>query len=279
MEIRTAAVLGLGLIGGSVARDLAALGVRVLGYDRDPCAVAAAREDGVLAGELPPDLRGIGEADVIVLAAPVSATPPLLGRVARHAVRARLITDVGSTKASTVAAAEAVGVGSRFVGSHPLAGDHRSGWVASRTGLFGGARVFLCPAQRAGAEAVALAEQLWAVLGAQTETLPADEHDRRLAWTSHLPQIVATALAVTLGETGIARADLGSGGRDTTRLSGSDPTMWTDIALDNGDALADALDAMQARIEAARAGVRSRDAAEIHAFFRAGRAWFYDGQT
>lgn len=133
------AILGLGLIGGSLARDLAARGVRVLGWDRDEAVVRAAAEQGIvepLSDDAP---------EIVVFAVPVIAARELLGELRDELHGARLITDVGSTKRSIVKQAEALGLGARFVGSHPLAGDHRAGWNASRTGLFAGARVFLSP--------------------------------------------------------------------------------------------------------------------------------------
>ena len=241
LEIRNVFVLGLGLIGGSLARDLAARGVRVSGVDIDTATLNAARAEGIV-GDLD------GPMDVIVVAAPVFAARGLLPKVAELGADARLITDAGSTKASIVRAAEALGIGERFVGSHPLAGDHRSGWDASRTGLFAGAPVYLCPTSSTGDEAMRLASALWMSVGARPRVMDAGLHDVRLAWTSHLPQVVSTALALTLAQTSSAPADLGPGGRDVTRLAGSSPEMWADILLDNADALDSALAMLQAQL-------------------------------
>ena len=271
--IRSAAVAGLGLIGGSIAREMAARGVRVLGYDRDPAAVAAAMREGVVAAALGGDFAGAEEADVFVVAVPVFAAREVLRVAGPRLGGARLVTDAGSTKRSIVAAAEEMGMADRFVGAHPLAGDHRSGWDASRAGLFAGARVFLCPARGAGEDAVALADALWTGLGGRTEVVDAAEHDRRLAWTSHLPQAVSTALAVALAERGIGRGDLGPGGRDVTRLAGSSPDLWTDVLRDNADAVGDALAAMEAEIRALREAVGSGDAERIREGFARGRRW------
>ncbi|NJD18999.1 MAG: prephenate dehydrogenase/arogenate dehydrogenase family protein, partial [Gemmatimonadetes bacterium] len=147
MAEETVAILGLGLMGGSLARDLAGLGHRVLGWDRDPGSVRAALAQGCIhrgRGSRPDDFQGIEEADVVVLALPVAASRETLPALAPR-LRASLVTDVGSTKRHIVAAAQSLGLGDQFVGAHPLAGDHRSGWGASRSGLFRGATVFLCP--------------------------------------------------------------------------------------------------------------------------------------
>lgn len=271
--IRTAAVAGLGLIGGSIARELAARGVRVLGHDRDPAAVAAAMRGGVVAAALGDDFAGVEEADVFVVAVPVLAAREVLRAARPRLDGVRLITDAGSTKRSIVALAEEMGMGARFVGAHPLAGDHRSGWDASRAGLFAGARVFLCPADGAGEDAIALADALWTALGGTTVRMDAAEHDRLLAWTSHLPQAVSSALAAALAGRGIDRAELGPGGRDVTRLAGSSPELWADILHDNADTVDDALAAMEAEIRAIREAVASGDSDRIRESLARARRW------
>lgn len=256
-EIHTAAILGLGLIGGSLARDLAARGVRVLAWDRDHAAVQRAQDVGIAE-----PLSWDESIDVVVLAVPVLAALDVLAWVAENADGVRLITDTGSTKTSIVRRAEALGIGGRFVGSHPLAGDHRSGWDASRTALFADAPVYLCPTRSTTGAAMRLASALWMGVGARPETMDADRHDVRLAWMSHLPQVVSTALALTLAQPGMQRAQLGPGGRDVTRLAGSSPEMWADVLLDNADALSSALAMLRAQLgeigDAAAAGDRAR---------------------
>ncbi len=133
--VDAAAVIGHGFIGGSVARELAERGVRVLGYDRDPAAVRDALRDGGIHEALTPGLEETEAVDLVVLAVPVTAAPDALRKLRVHA--GALVTDVGSTKESIVRAADDAGLSGQFVGSHPLAGDHRSGWSASRTGVFG----------------------------------------------------------------------------------------------------------------------------------------------
>ena len=273
-ELGTVAVLGLGLVGGSLARDLAARGVRVVGYDRDPAAVDAARRAGAVDVAADESLTHLAAADVVVLAVPVTAAPALLERARPHLAAARLVTDVGSTKRTIVACAERLGLGARFVGSHPLAGDHRSGWAASRAGLFAGARTYLCPAAGAGADSVSLARALWAAVGAHTEVVDAAAHDARLALTSHLPQLASSAVARVLAAARVERAELGPGGRDVTRLAGSSPEVWAAIAVDNAAPLAAALRALAAELEAVRAAVERGDAAALLEALRAAREWF-----
>jgi prephenate dehydrogenase len=272
-ELRTVAIIGLGLIGGSLARDLSARGVRVLGWDADPQSLRAAVGQGIVHQPIGDGLREVEQADAVVLAVPVLSAPNLLRRIQPHLGVVRLVTDAGSTKTSIVRAAESFGMGTRFVGSHPLAGDHRSGWDASREGLFSDARVFLCPTPSSSGDAVALASALWTMVGARPEVMDAEQHDQRLAWTSHLPQAVSTALALSLAQSGTPRAELGPGGRDVSRLAGSDPGMWADILIDNADALTPAIATMVARLAGLQRAMTTRDRDELQRLFAEARAW------
>lgn len=266
-----AGVVGLGLMGGSLARDLAVLGWRVQGTDRDPATAAAARAAGVIEGPLE-----AGALDLLVLAVPVRSAPAWLRGPGRELGQDTVITDLGSTKRSTVEAAEAAGLGTRFVGSHPMAGDHRSGWEAARTGLYRDAAVWITPAEGAAPDAIARVEGVWRALGARPRRIEADDHDRLMARVSHLPQLLATALALALGRAGVGPADLGPGGRDMTRLAGSDPSVWTDILVDNGDQVDLALDALAAELDGLRRASRDLDDATLRALLVAGRAWSRD---
>ncbi|MGE5102388.1 MAG: prephenate dehydrogenase [Deltaproteobacteria bacterium] len=267
----TASIVGLGLMGGSLAHDLAARGVRVRAFDTDERQLDEAICAGVVDGKLRNDLEDIA-ADLIVIAVPVDAAVDVLRRAAPFIGNARLVTDLGSTKARILDAARELGLAPRFVGSHPMAGNHRSGWEASRPGLFTDARVYLCPAD--GGEAESLAKLLWTELGASPETIAPDEHDRRLAWSSHLPHVAAAAIALAMADAGIARAELGPGGRDTTRLAGSSPEMWTAIAIENAAELDSALASAEREIASFRRALMEADAGEVRRRFATARDWF-----
>ena len=277
MEDSTIAIIGLGLMGGSLARAVAARGARVLGHDGNIEHLEQAMREGVVHAALGRDLTGLEDADVVVLALPVDATCHALPQVAARATKARLLMDLASTKRSVVRCAESAGAGERFVGAHPLAGSHRSGWSAARASLFDGARVFLCPTARTTPDALRLAEQLWQQLHAHTEALDACTHDDEMAWCSHLPHFVSSALASTLEEAGIPRAALGSGGRDMTRLAGSSTAMWSAIAADNAEAITAALLAYEERLRTFREAIASRDAVATRALLESGRQWFEAG--
>jgi len=273
----TIAVVGLGLMGGSLARAVSARGARVLGYDQNGAHLDHALRDGVVHEALERDLKGMEAADVVVLALPVDATCRTLPVLARRAATARLLMDLASTKRSVVACAESAGVGEQFVGAHPLTGSHRSGWSAGRASLFESARVFLCPTSRTTPAAVLLAEQFWRELHAHTEALDPCDHDEEMAWSSHLPHLMSSALAVTLRDAGIPRSALGPGGRDMTRLAGSSTAMWSAIAADNADAIVQALSAYEAQLRALREAIATRGEEKTRTLLDEGREWF-DGE-
>jgi prephenate dehydrogenase len=271
------AIIGLGLMGGSLARALAARGVRVLGLDSNWEHLAAAVREGVVHEELDSGLAGLDSAEVVLLAVPVGATVGLLPRIAPHVAGARLIMDVASTKRSIVSAAEEAGLGARYVGAHPLTGSHRSGWGASRASLFEDARIFLCPTAHTSPQTLQLAESFWRELRAGVEVLDASSHDAQMAWRSHLPHLLSTALAVTLRDAGVRRSALGPGGRDMTRLAGGSTAMWSAIVADNAPAIVSAVAACEQRLGALREALVRGDADALRDFLRSGAEWF-DGE-
>ncbi|HUG40370.1 MAG TPA: prephenate dehydrogenase/arogenate dehydrogenase family protein [Longimicrobiales bacterium] len=267
------AVVGLGLIGGSIARDLAADGVPVTGVDRDAAVLRSAAREGVLRDAAAPGDPLPGDVELVVVAIPVPVIPAFLARLAGAAPgTGPVVTDVASTKRSVLAAAAAAGLGRRFVGGHPMAGDHRSGWAASRRGLFAGTTTWICPG---AAESVAVARvtALWTRLGARPARIDPERHDHLVALSSHLPQAASSALAAVLARRGVAPADLGPGGIGATRLAGSDPDLWTGILLDNAAEVAPALDDYGGRLAALRAALLRGDAAAVRGWLAEGGAW------
>jgi prephenate dehydrogenase len=269
----TVAVIGLGMIGGSVARGLAAKGMNVIGHDTNAAYLDVAVAEGVISDRLSPELDDIDRADIAVIAVYGDSATRVLQGIENHAREVRLITDVGSTKQPIVAAAESSSLGPRFVGSHPFAGDHRSGWGASRFDLFENEIVYLCPASSTTGDALELAQQLWTSLGARPMRMDAAEHDELLAWTSHLPHAVSTALALAMSEAGIVHRQLGRGGRDVTRLAASSPEVWTSIMLDNAPAMEAALAGMERQVESFRSLLSARDRDGIRERFSKARDW------
>lgn len=270
MSIDHVAVIGLGAMGGSLALDLAAVGVHVAGYDTNADTVAEARAAGITA-----DLwKGQGVAcDVVVIAVPVRRIARVLENLAPHAKYA-LVTDIGSTKRSVIDAATRCGLGACFVGSHPYAGTHESGWPAARARMLNGKTVFLTRTATTSPQAFLLAEELWALTGADTHEITAEEHDTQLAWTSHLPQLAADALALALRSARVRRAQLGPGGADMTRLAGSDPDLWLDVALTNADMLDEPLGCLIEALTEIRSDLRSGNEERVLGLLRASQAWY-----
>jgi prephenate dehydrogenase len=269
-------LVGLGLIGGSLARDLAARGHTVVGADADPATRDAALAAGAIQDAFEPGgdaAAALARTGIVVLATPVRAAPGMLRWLARVAPPHAVLTDVGSTKRSILEAAAAAGVGHRFVGGHPMAGDHRSGWDAARSGLFRGATVWLCTTGPEAESAVRTVEALWSGVEAVPRRIDADEHDRRLAWTSHLPQLVASAVGLALRAYGVGAAELGPGGRDVTRLAASDPAVWTDVLLDNADAMGPAMAALGRELDRLRRLAEAGDEPGLRAALEEARSW------
>lgn len=277
MIVEQLALVGTGLIGGSFALALKAAGAvrEVVGVGRNPARLTVARELGLIDRAV--DWAEAAQADCILLALPVGETEAVLKQLVPHLKPGAVITDAGSTKANVVAAARAA-LGARFVDfvpGHPIAGSEQSGPGAARADLYRGRRVVLTPAADTHAEAVATVRALWKAAGAQVETLDAALHDRIFAAVSHLPHLAAYALVDDLAQ----RADAdtffrfaASGFRDFTRIAGSSPEMWRDIALANRDALLVELDAYLDALQTLRAAVDARDGRTLHEIFSRARA-------
>jgi len=271
------ALVGTGLIGGSFALALKQAGAvrEVLGVGRSPARLTIARELGLIDRAV--DWAEAGQADCILLAMPVGETGTVLKKLAPHLKSGAIVTDAGSTKADVVEAARAA-LGPRFadfVPGHPIAGSEQSGPGAARTDLYQGKRVVLTPQAETRADASATVSALWQAAGAQVETLDAVQHDRIFAAVSHLPHLAAFALVDNLAQ----RADgdtffrFAAGGfRDFTRIAGSSPEMWRDIALANRDALVTELDAYLDALQSLRQAIDAGDADALLKIFSRARA-------
>lgn len=244
------AVLGLGALGGSVARALASQspGPVVLGWAPDADQVAAALGVGAIHQALATPETCAAEADLVVLAAPMGACVELMKRLAPHLPPDAVVTDVASLKAPLAAAAERWGLQNRWVGGHPLCGTADSGFGASRADLFTGARVWTC-AHADAQHHVASVHEFWASVGAEPASTDPVSHDALMAPVSHLPQLTANALAAVLREAGVTPAALGPGGLDMTRLAGSSPDMWRDILTHATSELPGHLRSLSAQLE------------------------------
>lgn len=279
MRPSTLGIIGLGAIGGSVARQAKRAGIpSVIGWSPEGAERAAAAQQGAL-DDAPPRAADVARAaDLLILAAPPAANLKLLETLAPQLSAGALVTDVGSVKRAIVVHAERLGVAGRFAGSHPLAGTHGRGFEASRADLFRGAVVYVTPAGGAagggGERAAREVSHFWgAVMEAHPVLLDADRHDAQVAVTSHLPQVVASLLAHYLAQRTPAGATLGPGARDTTRLAASPPALWTEILLMNRDELLPVLRALEEPLGEIERALEGGDAAGVAAWLTRGAEW------
>lgn len=264
MSHPTVLISGLGLMGGSLAGALSAAGWPVLLHHRRPGPAAAAAARGW--GRALDHLEDGVSADLAVVCTPVSVIGPTVRALA--AATKAVITDVGSTKARLCS--ELVDLNDRFVGSHPMAGSHRTGLDAADPLLYRNRVVITTPTASTPPAALALIEQMWLAAGARLLRLTPIDHDRTVAEASHLPHILACVTAAGLST---AAAPVAAGGfRDTTRVAASAPSLWADILLDNRDAVGRCLAEVDDRIDQLRRALAAGDAAAVTAWLAEGSA-------
>lgn len=265
MLIEKLCIIGVGLVGGSLARALRQAGAvgQIIGCGRDAGHLAKAKELGVVDSFSTSIAEAVKSADMIVIAVPMQAMASVFEAVKAHADPDSVITDVGSVKGSAVTAAKNVfgEVPQNYIPGHPIAGTEKNGVEASFAELFQARRVILTPLETSRAEAVATVKAMWEASGAEVVEMGVEHHDEVLAATSHLPHMLAYALVDTLARMDDSQEifSYAAGGfRDFTRIASSNPQMWHDICLANQSALKDVLyrfrDDLQLLIEAIEQG-------------------------
>ncbi len=271
------AIIGVGLIGSSLSlalRQSESVGT-VIGYGRNRENLRKGVELGVLDTIADSIEQAVTDADVVVVAVPLGAMQAVFAEMKSALSPSCVVTDVGSSKGSVVQAARAE-LGElikRFVPGHPIAGNERSGVEAGFATLYQNRRVILTPLEETDVDATALITAMWQDCGAQVETLDVAHHDKVLAATSHLPHMLAYTLVHHLSNLNdheeIFRYAAG-GFRDFTRIASSDPVMWRDVCLANGDALLDLIEQYQQELDQVAAAIGAGDADELLKLF--GRA-------
>lgn len=258
----TVAIVGVGLIGGSIGRALLArrLCQRVIGIGRSDSSLAAAI-DRELISEASCDLAAVSGADLVVVATPVGSIPRLLEEIDAQVAEGTLITDAGSTKQAIVSGWQRKRRHrGRFVGAHPLAGSHLSGPTAADGELLENRVVVVTPAASTPENDIEEVGTFWASLGSTVFVMPPRDHDRILAMTSHAPHVLAAALAAVTPDE--FRRFTAGGWRDTTRVAGGDAELWADILLDNTAQVTRAVERIngftQRMLDALAAGDRRR---------------------
>ncbi len=261
---RRANVVGLGLIGGSIAAALSERGWVVAGGDADPEREKAALERGIVAG-----IGLDAQAEITFIAAPVLAVPELATQAL--AITSGVVTDVGSTKSSIVTAVD----DARFVGGHPMAGSELDGLDGADAAMFQGAVWVLTPTPATDNATFTTVAQVIGELGAEVVALAAERHDEVVAVISHVPHLTAATLmglAAERAEEHAALLRLAAGGfRDMTRIAAGSPAMWLDVCSDNRRAIVAALDGLVGRLSTMREIVAAEDRDRLEATLRQAR--------
>lgn len=276
MRPSSLAVIGLGAIGGSLAWQSRLSGIqRVVGYSPNVSEGVQALKASAITELAETPSRAARGADLVVLAVPPRATLDLITELAPMLETGAVMTDVCSIKSPIVRHAVDAALGDRFAGGHPLAGTHQTGFASARPDRLRGCVVYICetgsPKGHAAAQAVA---SFWRhTLEASPVRIEAEVHDRQLAWTSHLPQAVASVLAKTIADRGLGGVSYGSGARDTTRLAASSPELWLDILLYNRSPVTEALRETGRQLEMLRHLIETNDIPALRQYLETAQAF------
>jgi len=263
-RFKTVAIVGVGLIGGSIGLALRERGLadQVIGIGRRQPSLRTARRVGAVTNTTIDPAKGVAGAELIVVCTPVGRIVEDVRRAVQCCPEGTLVTDAGSTKLSIVEALdEGLPRGCRFLGSHPLAGSEKAGAAHARADLFEGRITILTPTKNTRAEDFDTLEGFWSSLGAVVIQMSPADHDRALAVTSHLPHVAAAALVRMQPESHFRLAS--SGLLDTTRIAAGDPALWRQIVALNRDNVLAALEQYQRQLAAFRTAIQQRDEAAL----------------
>jgi prephenate dehydrogenase len=271
-------VIGVGLIGGSLARALREVGYvrEIVGCSRDPAHLQRAVDLEVIDRFDTDPASAVRGADMVFVSVPLGAMGSVFGAIKDSLADHAVVTDGGSAKASVVAdVTRAVGeFPAWFVPGHPIAGTENSGVDASFAELYQGRRVILTPLQGTSREAVVRVRAMWEAAGAVVNEMEVAHHDEVLAATSHLPHVLAFALVESLARMSEQREifEYAAGGfRDFTRIASSDPVMWRDICLANGEAILAMIARYEQDVAALAQAIRDHDGERLLAIFKAAK--------
>jgi prephenate dehydrogenase len=272
--VKRLAVIGVGLIGGSLARVLREKGEvdEVVGIGRGEANLKRGVELGVLDSYTLDAREGVRGADLVFIATPVCSIPSVVAEIAPFLSPGCIVTDGGSVKEFVVSACEPLmPEGTHFVGGHPIAGTEHSGVEASFATLYQGKRCILTPTAATDPAALAKVVALWEIAGSTVPLMSPVQHDRVVAAISHLPHMVAYSLVNAVDgydRFGGELLSFSAGGfRDFTRIASSDPVMWRDIALTNREAILETMDFFSGYLGKLRQLVESGDGSGLESFF------------
>ena len=277
---RRVALIGLGLIGSSIARGIRATGLagEIVATDRSSEVRARAAAIGLADRIAATNAEAVKDADLVIACVPVGACGEVAASIGAHLKPGAIVSDVGSVKGAVIEAMQPhLPASVHFVPAHPVAGTEDSGPDAGFAELFVNRWCVLTPPPAADATAVAQLARFWSALGANVETMEAEHHDRVLAITSHLPHLIAYTIVGTAEELGsVTQSEVlkfsAGGFRDFTRIAASDPTMWRDVFLNNKDAVLDMLGEFQEDLSKLTRAIRRGDGEALFDHFTRTRA-------
>ncbi|WP_298860114.1 prephenate dehydrogenase [uncultured Gimesia sp.] len=269
---KTIGIIGVGLLGGSIAaaaRQRKLTG-KILGAGRNPARMRAAQHSGLLDRGTTNIAETSAESDLIIVCTPVNQITQFVRTVAQNSRPGTIITDVGSTKQKICEALYgSLPEGVTFVASHPLAGSEKTGFEFADANLFQGRPCVITPDDSLSVEAVSRIKQFWEALGMHVLETSPQKHDQILAETSHLPHVVASALAMTLTEEN--RNFTSTGFRDTTRIAAGDPALWIEILLNNREAVVESIDRYTHSLERLREAIVNHDENQLRQLLEDGK--------
>lgn len=279
MSIRNVAIIGLGLLGGSIGLAIKerAPDIKTAGYDTDASVRERAEERGLVDRVAETPAEAVHEADLIILCVPVGAMGAAAASFADALPAHAIISDVGSSKESVANALAEVLPGRTIIPAHPVAGTEQSGPDAGFATLFAERWCILTPPEGADEQAIADVAAFWEKLGSKIEIMDAQHHDLVLAVTSHIPHLIAYTIVGTASDLeDVTRSEVikysAGGFRDFTRIAASDPVMWRDVFLNNKSAVLEMLGRFSEDLTALQRAIRSGDGETLHELFTRTRA-------
>ncbi|MBT8432671.1 MAG: prephenate/arogenate dehydrogenase family protein [Altererythrobacter sp.] len=279
MSIHSVAIIGLGLLGGSIGLAVQdrASDITTTGYDADADVRAKATERGLVGTVCDSAADAVGKADLVILCVPVGAMKSAAAEIAGHLKPGAIISDVGSSKQSVIEDLAATLPGATVIPAHPVAGTEQSGPEAGFATLFENRWCILTPPDGADEASVEALANFWRTLGSKIEVMDAEHHDLVLAVTSHIPHLIAYTIVGTASDLeDVTRGEVikysAGGFRDFTRIAASNPTMWRDVFLQNRSAVLEMLGRFTEDLTALQRAIRSGDGETLHELFTRTRA-------
>jgi len=279
LSIQSVAIIGLGLLGGSIGLAVQdrASDITTTGYDADADVRGKAAERGLVGTVCTSVSDAVAEADLVILCVPVGAMGSAAAEIAGHLKPGAIISDVGSSKQSVLEDLSAALPGLTVIPAHPVAGTEQSGPEAGFATLFENRWCILTPPDGADEASVEALADFWRTLGSKIELMDAEHHDLVLAVTSHIPHLIAYTIVGTASDLeDVTRGEVikysAGGFRDFTRIAASDPTMWRDVFLQNRSAVLEMLGRFTEDLTALQRAIRSGDGETLHELFSRTRA-------